>query len=318
MCQSSSNFSDIETETVEDRPKYMRSKFIGLFVVVALYSHGQEIEVNGGFVQDSLKIGLNVEYWMTAKYPAEMDLFLPDSNFNFSPYEFGTRQYFETKSDSSLAIDSVVYSLQSFEIDLVQYLQLPATLIFKEDSSRIFTEKDSIYLVELVAEVTDSTKLIANTEYQEVNTEFNSPLLMIILGILAVIALIVLFVFGKKIKRYFILKRMAKAHEKFLLSLSNKLRLLKENGLPEVAESAMNIWRKYLEKIEKRPFTKLTSKEMVQYDFAKELKDPLKAIDRVVYGKIPSDTVYQDFQHLEGFTQNRYDHHIDNIKYGNS
>jgi len=135
---------------------------------------------------------------------------------------------------------------------------------------------------------------------------------------LVVIALVILFVFGKKIRRYFVLKRMALVHEKFLLNLSTQLALLKEDGVPDVAESAMNIWRKYLEKIEKQPFTKLTSKEMVQYDFAKELKDPLKAIDRVVYGKIPSATVYQDFQHLEGFTQNRYDHHIDKIKYGDT
>jgi len=103
----------------------MRSKLIGLFVALTLYSYGQEIEVKGGFVQDSLKIGMNVEYWMTAKYPANLDFFLPDSNFNFSPYEFGSRQYFETKADSIFALDSVVYSLQSFEIGLVQYLQLP-------------------------------------------------------------------------------------------------------------------------------------------------------------------------------------------------
>lgn len=293
----------------------MRSKLIGLFVALTLYSHGQEIEVKGGFVQDSLKIGLNVEYWMTAKYPADLDFFLPDSNFNFLPYEFGGRQYFETKADSIFALDSVIYSLQSFEIDLVQYLQLPATLILDGDSTRVFTEKDSIYLVELVATATDSTVLKTNTEYQLVGRQFNSPFLMIVLGTLAVIGLIILFVFGKKIRRHFLLKRMASTHEKFLINLSSQIELMKESGTPLVVETAMVIWKKYQEKIEGQPFTKLTSKEMVQYDFAQELKAPLKAIDRCVYGKMDSETVYQDFQHLEGFAQNRYEHHIEKIKH---
>ena len=294
----------------------MRSKFIGLFVALAIYSFGQEIEVKGGFVQDSLKIGLNVEYWMTARYPADMDFFLPDSNFNFSPYEFSSREYFETRADSSIAIDSVVYSLLSFEIDMVQYLQLPATLILDGDSTRVFSEKDSIYLVELVAQATDTTALKTNTAYQNVKRQFNSPYLMIVLGTLIAIALIVLIVFGKKIKRYFVLKRMAGIHSKFLLSLSEQIEILKKSCTPEVAENALTIWKKYQEKIEKQPFTKLTSKEMIHYDFAKELKDPLRAIDRCVYGKLSSETVYQDFQHLEGFAQNRYDHHIDKIKHG--
>jgi len=296
----------------------MRSKFIAFFITISLLSYSQEIEVKGGFVQDSLRIGLNVEYWMTAKYPANLDLFLPDSAFDFAPYEFGGREYFETQSDSLQAIDSVVYSLQSFEIDLVQYLGLPATLIINNDSTRVFSPRDSIFLVELVATVTDSTMLITNTEYLKVNQEFNSPFLMIILGTLGVIALIVLIVFGKKIRRHFILRRMAKSHQKFLAQLSDQIEILKDQGTPENAESALSIWKTYQEKIEKRPFTKLTSKEMVQYDFAKELKDPLRAIDRCVYGKRTSDSVYQDFQHLEGFAQNRYDHHIDKINHGDN
>ncbi|MCP4460669.1 MAG: hypothetical protein GY816_22000 [Cytophagales bacterium] len=294
----------------------MRAKFVGLFVTLVFYSYGQEVEVKGGFVQDSLKIGLNVEYWLTAKYPSDIDLILPDSNFNFSPYEFGGRRFFETRSDSSRAIDSVIYSLQSFEIDPIQYLQLPATLILEDDSAKIFTSIDSIYLVELVPTATDTTALQTNTAYQKVGRQFNSPLLTIILGSLIVIGLIVLIVFGKKIRRYFILKRMAMAHENFLNNLSDKIEKLKINGTPDSAESALTIWKKYQEKIEKQPFTKLTSKEMIQYDFAKELEAPLRAIDRCVYGKISSESVYQDFQHLEGFSQNRYDHHIDIIKHG--
>ena len=296
--------------------KYLRVKLFGLVSVFSFLLPAQEIEVKGGFVQDSLKIGLNVEYWMTAKYPAEIDLFLPDSNYNFSPYEFGGREYFETRTDSTHAVDSVVYSLQSFEIDQVQYLTLPATLILNKDSSRIFTSKDSVFLVELVSVATDTTSLITNTNYQKVNREFNSPFLMIVVGFLVFVGLVVLLVFGKKIRRLFLLKRMAKSHQKFLTQFSGQIELLKNNGKPDLAESTLGIWKNYQEKIEKQPFTKLTSKEMIAYDFAKELRNPLREIDRCVYSKLASATVYKDFQHLEGFSENRYNHHVDKIRHG--
>ena len=294
----------------------MRAKLFFVLALVFGMSQAQEIRVKGGFIQDSLKIGMNVEYWMSARYPSNLDLLLPDSNFNFSPYEFGGRKFFETTADSTIAFDSVVYSLQSFEIDKVQFLQLPATIIQESDSSLLFTDTDSIYLIELVPVATDTTALIANTDYQKVKRAFNSPLAMIIVGTLLLVAIIVLIVFGKKIRRHFKLKRMAKSHATFIDKMASLVEQLKKEGTPPIAENALTEWKSYMEKLEKKPFTKLTSKELTQMSFAQELKDPLKAIDRCVYGKISSDTVYQDFQHLEDFTVNRYQHLVECIKHG--
>lgn len=294
----------------------MRGKIIGLLLVVGLATQAQEIKVNGGFQQDSLMIGEPIQFWVSARYPAELDMILPDSNFNFAPFEFLDRTYFETKADSSLAVDSVVYSLQSFEIDLVQYLSLPGIVLTRGDSTIVDTRKDSIYFRELAPVVTDSTKLIANTDYVDVSREINSPLLMIIGGALILIALIVLIVFGKKIRQKFLLKRMQKAHTQFIEQLAVYISKLKEKGEPEEVESAIGLWKSYLEKLEKKPITKLTSKEIVGYDFAAELTEPLKAVDRCVYGRMPSDKIYLDFQHLEGFAQNRYEIKVEKIKHG--
>ncbi len=294
----------------------MRGKLFGIICLIFTASFCQEMKVKGGFVQDSLKIGEPVNFWLAASYPIQHDLILPDSNFNFAPFEFVDRQYFETMADSTMAIDSVVYSLHSFEIDSIQYLNLPAMMLVAGDTVENRSPLDSIFLIHLVPVATDTTKLITNTELQELPTEINSPLLMIIGGGLILIALVVLIVFGKKIRRHFKLKRMAKSHEQFVGQMESFIGKLKESGEPEIAQDALSLWKGYIEKVEKQPFTKLTSKEITQLNFAEELIEPLKAVDRCVYGKLLSDKVYQDFQHLEDFAQNRYESKVNELKQG--
>jgi hypothetical protein len=289
---------------------------MSLFFFLAVLSNGQEIVVKGAFVNDSIRIGEPVQYWLTARYPAPVDLFLPDSTYDFSPFEFFSRTFYETKVQGELAFDSVVYSLQSFEIDPVQYLRLPSVVYSKKDTLRVFASLDSIYFRDMVPVATDTTALKVNTQYQRLARQFNSPLVMILLGVLVVIGLIVLLVFGKKIKRHFQLKRMAKAHGQFTDEMLNLIEKLKLSGDPTVAEHALSVWKKYQERIEKQPFSKLTSKEIVAYDFAAELYEPLRMIDRCVYGKIPSAKVFQDFQHLQGFCDLRYKHIVEQIKHG--
>jgi len=294
----------------------MRSCFIGLLICMTTWAMGQEIVVKGAFVNDSIRIGEPVRYWLTARYPTSVDLFLPDSTYDFSPFEFFSRTFYETKVADNQAYDSVVYSLQSFEIDPVQYLRLPGVVYNKKDTLRVFASLDSIYFREMVPVATDTTALKVNTQYQRLARQFNSPLLMILLGSMIVIGLTVLLVFGKKIKRHFQLKRMAKAHWQFTDEIEKSIEKIKHTGDPEDAQHALIIWKKYQERIEKQPFSKLTSKEIVAYDFAAELFEPLRMIDRCVYGKIPSAKVFQDFQHLQGFSDLRYKHMVEKLKHG--
>ena len=98
-----------------------------------------------------------------------------------------------------MAFDSTVYTVQSFEIDKVQYLQLPAIILNGSDSTVINTPLDSIFLTELAPFVSDSTSLKKNLAYQNVNTQFNYPLLYYVLGGLILLTIILLLIFGKRI-----------------------------------------------------------------------------------------------------------------------
>ena len=60
----------------------MRIRLVGLFIFLASAALAQEITIKGAFVNDSIRVGEPVYYWLTADYPSNVDLFLPDSTFD--------------------------------------------------------------------------------------------------------------------------------------------------------------------------------------------------------------------------------------------
>ncbi|MEP5611387.1 MAG: hypothetical protein ABJP45_04025 [Cyclobacteriaceae bacterium] len=293
----------------------------GRFLIILILSlstkvFSQEIKVNGGFVEDSLLIGQDINFWITATYPADQEMVFPDSLYDFSPFEFSSKTFFPTKSEGSIAFDSTVYSIQSYEVDLVQYLALPAVILDGLDSTVLLTGIDSIVLTELAPIVSDTTQLIANTNYESVNTLFNFPLMYIIIGAFIFVVLLILLIFGKRMLRFIKLRKLRKDYEKFSEQLAGYINNLKSNPESSTAEQALFFWKRYQERLDKIPFTKLTTKEILAESSAKELAKPLHSIDRLVYGKRDTETIFQDFQQIEDFTQYRYNKKVEEIRDG--
>lgn len=293
--------------------------FVGLWLILGMGQfqvHGQEIKIRTGFVQDSLGIGEPVHYWLSARYPAEMEVILPDSAYNFSPFEIIEREFTPTIAEGNMAYDSAVYTLQSFEIDLVQYLSVDALVLEGADTIVLSSDPDSIYFRELVVAVTDTTQLKTNLAYREVVGVFNYPLWSFIALGIFIIMILTLIIFGKKIARNFKLKKLRKEYEQFSYKIGLHINKLKEEPAPRVAEDALSEWKKYLERLEKVPYSKYTTKEILAFDNNQELKDTLKIIDRTVYGKVEQKEIFKSFQDIEDFTQHRYTMALDRIKNG--
>ncbi len=287
------------------------------FIAVLMLSaptYGQEIRVQGGFVQDSIGIGEPVQYWLSASYPEQLQVVFPDSNYNFRFFELVEKKFIPTKVRNPGYFDSAVYTLRSFEIDSVQYLNLPAIFINQRDSNLIYAPLDSIYTEQLVAVVSDTLSLKENTAYREVAGNVNYPLIWILVGFFLVIVIAVYFFFGERIKRYFILKRLSKDYRVFSDKLTQSIRLIRDGKDSKKAEDALNTWKAFMEKLEKKPYRSLTSKEILTFSETSELKDVLKNIDRSIYGGIMADDLYKDFQSIEDFTQHRYGIVVENIK----
>lgn len=293
--------------------------FVWLCLIIGtgqLQVHGQEIRVRTGFVQDSLGIGEPVQYWLSANYPAQMEVILPDSAYDFSPFEIIDREFIPTVADGNMAYDSAIYTLQSFEIDLVQYLSIDALVLEGADTVVLSSNPDSIYFRELVVAVTDTTQLKTNLAYREVDGVFNYPLWSFIALGIFVLMILTLIIFGKKIARNFRLKKLRKEYEQFSYKISLHINKLKEEPAPQVAEDALSDWKKYLERLEKVPYSKYTTKEILAFDNNQELKDTLKIIDRTIYGKVEQKEIFKSFQDIEDFTQHRYTMALDRIKNG--
>jgi hypothetical protein len=99
----------------------------------------------------------------------------------------------------------------------------------------------------------DKLPLKENVAYMNVSWLFNYPVLIIIASILLVVAAIVWFVFGKKIRKYFRAKRMIKAHQKFLETYTIRLTELKNTQSTPAIESTLSLWKKYMEQLEAKP-----------------------------------------------------------------
>ena len=73
-------------------------------------AHAQEIDVTvrAGFLADSLKIGEETAYYLSARYPRDLTVLFPDSTHAFLPFEYVDREYFPTQTAGGISVDSTV------------------------------------------------------------------------------------------------------------------------------------------------------------------------------------------------------------------
>lgn len=272
----------------------------------------QEISPKGKFLADSIRIGEPVNYSLAIKYPKNMQIIFPDSTFNFYPFEFISKNFSKTRSDSLYSYDSTTYVLSSFELDQVQYLALPVFIISGMDSVPVQAVADSVFLKELILEASDTLAVRESISYREVETEINYPYILIGFSILVAIFVIVYLIFGKKIEEKIRLYRLKKSHNRFKEKYYRLLNDLKENKL-KYPEEILIVWKEYMEDLEKQPYTKQTSKEIVLNSENEALKNSLRSIDRSIYGNISDQHLIQSFENLSEYSEIRYNNKVQEV-----
>ena len=173
-----------------------RSTLFAYFLLITFFIQAQELVPKGVFLKDTVKIGEQVLYSLSITYPVDADVLFPDSLFNFSPFELNQKDYFFTSSNESISFDSAVYNLSTFEIDSVQFLNLPVFLLNNGDSLVLRSDLDSIVLGHVVLQIPDSLAFIENTIYREISKEFNYPYLIAGLIIFTVLFILVYLIFS--------------------------------------------------------------------------------------------------------------------------
>lgn len=295
-----------------------RKIFFGYFaLLISSISFSQDIQVKGYFLEDSIQIGVGSPYILTSKYPSNLDIVFPDSLYDFSPYELGSKWFTTTKSTNGFSYDSAVYYLLSFEIDSTQFAQLPVYQIIGNDSLQLYPVKDSIYLQHLVSEIPDSVSveampLIENTDYRYVNLALNYPYLVVGVIIFLLLLIAGYLIFGKSVRAWFKLRRLEKRHNKFIEKYNS---LTSRSKNEDLTEKISYTWKKYLEQLESMPYTKMTTKELLSFEYMKRMESTLKSIDRAIYGK-KSEAINEAFEVMLTYSINRYEDKVNEIKHG--
>jgi hypothetical protein len=292
---------------------------IYLLLLIHSISFSQEVLVKGRFETDTVKLGKPIDYYLTVTYPKNTSVLFPDSTFSFAPFEFQKKSFFTTKTENNVSYDSVIYTLTTFEIDSIQMLALPVFQLQKKDCVIFYSGVDTVFFKKMVDAVPDSLAinqlpLKTNTAYNPVNWLLNYPLALIISGVLLIVFVIIWVLFGKRIRKYFAVKRLTKSHSAFISRFEQTVEGLKNSFTPELAETAVTIWKKYMEEISSRPYTKFTSREIREAEKG-ELGQALHSVDRMIYGRTVPET-FDSFQELKAFTQNKFNQKLEDVKHG--
>ncbi len=275
--------------------------------------------MHGGFLSDSIKIGEQTAFYLSARYPSNLMVLFPDSTHTFSPFEYKNKEYFVTETTDGVSADSTVYYLTTFEIDRVQRLTLPVYVVQAQDCTMVQSPRDSVLITQMVAHVPDSISapqlpLKVNTAYQNVYYNLNFWLIVIAVSAVAVLALLTWIFFGKKIKRYFRARKLRRDHAMFLGIYNSFLSDLQAAFSVLKTESALATWKRYMEQLESRPYTKLTTRETLKVVKETALTEDLARIDKAIYGH--DTAVVKSLENLKAFANQRFARKMKEVQHG--
>ena len=303
----------------------MRQSMRGLWIILWLLgiSGGtllaQELKPQGSFDADTLKVGEPITYTLSFRYPKNLEVVFPGEDDNYAPFEYLDRVFAPTSSDSVYSYDSVAYELTTFELDSIQSLALPVYVVNtnregEADSTAIYAAIDSVMLERVIKEMPDSVDLKVNQAYRDVPLEFNYPYLLVGIAAFLLLAALVYILFGQKIRRQWQLYQLKKGQKAFQEQFGRSLESLRKSPNKRRSEDTLIVWKQYMERLDRLPYTKMTTKEIVKIKGGEAVQNDLRAIDRSIYGKSSNGELIRHFEHLEKHTNKRFSQKIEEIK----
>lgn len=246
------------------------------------------------FLNDSVLVGDQVKAVLYYKHDSNQEIIFPDSNYNFKPFEFVSKQYFPTISIDGESKDSAIYTFTIFEIEGSHSLTLPVLTFRGKDTLKVFSSSDSVSIKPIITVLIDSLKLKSNTQLFELESHFNYQILGIVIGLLLLVGLAIYLILGKNIFEQIRKYRRKLAHERFL-KLYDEMVNNAVSMTPQKMEDAVSLWKKYIEALENKPYTTYTSSEIGHYLKNESIKKNLQNIDVAIYSGRVAEVASNDF-----------------------
>ncbi len=255
-----------------------------LFSISTVFS-GFAQKPNGKFLNDSIEIGKPIDYALSYHHKPSAEIFFPDTTYDFKPFEIIRRNIFQTNTTNNESVDSVVYTLVSFDISQTQKLNLPIYLLSKRDCTLVFGKEDSVVLKEMIRVKVDSLKLVSDAKLFPLKEQINYPKIFTIFFTILGVLVTIYALFGNYLHQQYALLLFSRKHKDFQTQYKKYAKaVLDSNSIGK----ALVLWKNYLEWLEKKPYSSYTSKEIIEQIPSESLEEALKEIDTAIYGGILS------------------------------
>jgi hypothetical protein len=239
----------------------------------------------GRFMADSIEIGKPIRYVLSYRHSPAAEVFFPDTTYNFYPFELLNRSYLPTETTNKGSLDSVIYTLETFEITPIQRLSLPIYSLSQKDCTTVFSQPDSVFLKEMIKGNLGNLGLKSDLKLIPLQPQIDYLRVVgYLLGILVGVMVIYGF-FGRFIRKQYRLFRFGQRHREFLLNYKRHTRgTFNSNNIGK----ALVLWKKHLEWLEKKPYSSYTTKEIINQLPNERLEEALRDVDSAIYGGIIS------------------------------
>ncbi len=260
---------------------------------------GDSLRPRAAFLTEKVKIGEPAELALFLYYPSAYQILFPDTNAGFGSFTLIGRSYFPTRTIGDLSRDCVVYKLAAFSDDTVQTVSLPVYR-FAEGDSLVYYAPPARIRVENQIRGT----LPAQPVFEEslsplpVPRQINYPYILIGMGIVVALLLLLNLFFDRPVQKFFYLFLEQRRHQVFLRSFARLRARLAAKLSVEEMENLLVLWKKYIQRVDGKPYTSLTTQEIFNLLPDEKLRDVLRETDRWVYGGVEMEDYNRNISYV--------------------
>jgi len=233
--------------------------WINFFSFLLTFTFGfTQVTTHIAWLSDSIALGMPTELAFSVRYPVGYAIIFPDSAKDFQPFELHSKRIFPTKIENNYAIDSVVYSIKTFQIDSLQKIQLKFGYVYQLDTTFSKSEIVKIPFQRKVFYFDEKTPYLYSKELYDIPVQPNYSLVIgFFLGIL-VLMIIVFYLFRGKIIEWLLFLKMKKEWK----SIKNQIdKIFTKQDLKSLIYELNLLWKSYLGSQKSIRPESLTSKE---------------------------------------------------------
>ena len=209
-----------------------------------------------------IMVGKPFKAQLEVTHPADMVVIFPDTGGGFYPFELQRRAPQPTRTEGDVSIDYVEYNLWSWEIDSLQYLQLPVGYIKDEDTMYLLSNSEELLFVPTLPMDNDSLAFKHIDNLAPVGEPIAWGFWLAFVIVMAILAGILIRVLWNPVRKWFRRRKIEREWKRYHSRLKKVPGLLpqQETYLLELAK----VWKAYFDRDWKRGLGSLSTRELVE------------------------------------------------------